>query len=156
MRFVLLAKFKNSAIIINKYVISKGRYTMAEDKSTHVFTLESGVAGEIKIADDVVAVIASLAAQEVEGVGTMAAGLGKTLMGYVGMKTADKGVHVEVIDGVVTAELAVNVKYGYSIPEVSKRVQEKVKSAIETMTGLSVADVNIRVAGVDMESESGK
>ncbi|MBR1892314.1 MAG: Asp23/Gls24 family envelope stress response protein, partial [Lachnospiraceae bacterium] len=48
------------------------------------------------------------------------------------------------------------VKYGYSIPEVSKRVQEKVKSAIETMTGLSVADVNIRVAGVDMGSESGK
>ena len=129
---------------------------MAEEKSTHVFTLESGVAGEIQIADDVVAVIASLAAQEVEGVGTMAVGLGETIMGYVGMKTADKGVHVEVADGVVKADLSINVKYGYSIPEVSKRAQEKVKSAIETMTGLSVADVNIRVAGVDMGSESGK
>lgn len=134
----------------------KGRNAMAEDKSTHVFTLESGVAGEIQIADDVVAVIAGLATQEVEGVGTMAGSIGDAIMGYVGMKTADKGVRVEVIDGVVTAELAINVRYGYSIPDVSRRVQEKVKSAIETMTGLEVADVNIRIAGIDMGSESGK
>ena len=117
------------------------------EKETEV-TIESGVTGEVKIADDVVAVIAALAAQEVEGVGDMAGGIGKTIMAYVGMKKADKGVHVDVSDGVVRTDISITVKYGYSIPTVSRQVQEKVKGAIENMTGLRVADVNIRVAGV--------
>ncbi|SFL02193.1 Uncharacterized conserved protein YloU, alkaline shock protein (Asp23) family [Lachnospiraceae bacterium KH1T2] len=127
---------------------------MAEEKSAGSVTLEAGIAGEVKIADGVVAVIASLAAREVDGVSMSAGGIGQTLMGYVGMKTADKGVRVDIAESVVSAELAINVKYGFSIPDVSRKVQEKVKSAIETMTGLSVADVNIRVASVDMGTET--
>ena len=69
---------------------------------------------------------------------------------HVGMKKADKGVRIEVADGVVKVDLSVNVKYGYSIPEMGRKVQEKVKGAIENMTGLSVADVNIRIAGIEM------
>ena len=112
-----------------------------------------GIFRQDAIADDVVAAIASLAAQEVDGVGKMNSGIGKTIMGYVGMKTADNNVKVEVIGEIVRADLTISIKYGHSIPEVSKNVQTKVKSAIETMTGLSVADVNIRVSGVDTGAE---
>ncbi len=126
---------------------------MTEETKSNSVTLENDVAGEIKIADDVVAAIASLAAQEVDGVGKMNSGIGKTIMGYVGMKAADKGVKVEVSEDIVKAELTINIKYGHSIPEVSRNVQAKVKSAIETMTGLAVADVNIRVSGVDTGAE---
>ena len=113
-------------------------------------TKPSGLAGEVRIADDVVAVIAALAAQEVDGSAIGSGGIGKTIMSYVGMKKADQGVRVEVSEGVVKADLEMRVKYGFSIPEVSKKVQEKVRAAIENMTGLKVSDVNIRVVGVEM------
>ncbi|MBO6148563.1 MAG: Asp23/Gls24 family envelope stress response protein [Lachnospiraceae bacterium] len=118
-----------------------------QDKKT---LINSGVAGDVKIADDVVAVIAALAAQEVEGVATMAGGMGKTIMAYVGMKKADKGVRIEVSDGMVRADVSLTILYGHSIPDICKRVQEKIKTAIEYMTGLSVADVNIKVVGIQM------
>ena len=69
------------------------------------------------------------------------------------MKNLSRGVKIEVADGKVGVELAINMEYGYSIPEVTGTVQDKVKSAIETMTGLEVAEVNIRVAGVNLEDE---
>ena len=75
------------------------------------------------------------------------------LIGKLGMKNLSKGVKVDVLEGIVTVSLALNLKYNYSIVEVSARVQEKVKNAIENMTGLEVADVNIKVAGVEMESQ---
>ena len=125
---------------------------MANEKRETATLLNTGIQGEVKIEDDVVAVIAALAAQEVDGVGTMHGGVGKNIMAYVGVKKADKGVRVEVVNGVVRADVAVHIRYGYSIPEVSKKVQEKVRSSIETMTGLTVADVNIRVAGIQMEA----
>ena len=103
--------------------------------------------GEVQIADEVVAIIAGLAAMEVEGVASMA-----ELISKLGMKSLSKGVKVDVLEGVVTVALALNLKYGYSIMDVSAKVQEKVKASIENMTGLTVADVNIRVAGVDMEN----
>ena len=65
-----------------------------------------------------------------------------------------KGVKVDVLEGVVTVSLALNLKYDYSIMEVTKKVQEKVKNAVENMTGLEVADVNIKVAGVEMEKQN--
>ena len=61
---------------------------------------------------------------------------------------------VDVLEGVVTVSLALNLKYDYSIMEVTKKVQEKVKNAVENMTGLEVADVNIKVAGVEMEKQN--
>ena len=109
--------------------------------------------GEVKIADEVVAIIAALAATEVEGVASMAGNITNELISKLGMKNLSKGVKVDVLEGVVTVALALNMKYDYSIVETSTKVQERVKSAIETMTGLEVADVNIKVAGVEMEGD---
>ena len=107
--------------------------------------------GDVKIADEVVAIIAGLAATEVEGVASMAGNITNELISKLGMKKLSRGVKVDVLEGVVTVSLALNLKYNYSIVDVTARVQEKVKSAIENMTGLEVADINIRVAGVEME-----
>lgn len=110
--------------------------------------------GEVKIADEVVAIIAGLAAMEVEGVSSMAGNTTRELIGKLGMKHLSKGVKVDVLEGIVTVALALNLKYGYSLLSVSNKVQEKVKAAIENMTGLTVADVNIRVMGVDVPEEA--
>ena len=126
---------------------------MAKDER-NIYTIQNDASkGEIKIADEVVAIIAALAATEVEGVASMAGNITNELIGKLGMKNLSKGVKVDVLDGIVTVSLALNLKYNYSIVEVSARVQEKVKNAIENMTGLEVADVNIKVAGVEMESQ---
>ena len=126
---------------------------MAKDER-NIQTIQNDASkGEIKIADEVVAIIAALAATEVEGVASMAGNITNELIGKLGMKNLSKGVKVDVLEGIVTVSLALNLKYNYSIVEVSARVQEKVKNAIENMTGLEVADVNIKVAGVEMESQ---
>ena len=108
----------------------------------------------MKIADEVVAIIAGLAAMEVDGVSSMAGNATRELIGKLGMKSLSKGVKVDVLDGIVTVSLALNLKYGYSIKDITTKVQEKVKAAIENMTGLDVADVNIRIAGVDVPEEA--
>ena len=108
--------------------------------------------GEVHVADEVVAIIAGLAATEVEGVASMAGNITNELVSKLGMKNLSKGVKVEVAEKTVSVEVALNISYGYSIPEVSEKVQEKVKSAIETMTGLSVAIVNVRIATVDIKN----
>ena len=105
------------------------------------------------IADEVVAIIAALAATEVEGVASMAGNITNELISRLGMKNLSKGVKVDVLEGVVTVSLTLNLKYNYSVVEVSGKVQEKVKNAIENMTGLEVADANIKVAGVEMENQ---
>lgn len=126
---------------------------MAKDER-NIYTIQNDASkGEIKIADEVVAIIAALAATEVEGVASMAGNITNELIGKLGMKNLSKGVKVDVLEGIVTVSLALNLKYNYSIVEVSARVQEKVKNAIENMTGLEVAYVNIKVAGVEMESQ---
>ena len=126
---------------------------MAKDER-NIYTIQNDASkGEIKIADEVVAIIAALAATEVEGVASMAGNITNELIGKLGMKNLSKGVKVDGLEGIVTVSLALNLKYNYSIVEVSARVQEKVKNAIENMTGLEVADVNIKVAGVEMESQ---
>ena len=126
---------------------------MAKDER-NIYTIQNDASkGEIKIADEVVAIIAALAATEVEGVASMAGNITNELIGKLGMKNLSKGVKVDVLEGIVTVSLALNLKYNYSIVEVSARVQEKVKNAIENMTALEVADVNIKVAGVEMESQ---
>lgn len=106
--------------------------------------------GTVKIADDVVASIAGIAATEVEGVVSMAGNIGNELKSKMGVKNLAKGVKVEAIGKSVKADIALIVEYGYSIPAISQKVQEKVKSTIENMTGLTVTDVNIRIAGVNM------
>ena len=126
---------------------------MAKDeKNTYTIQNEASL-GEVKIADEVVAIIAALAATEVEGVASMAGNITNEVIGKLGIKNLSKGVKVDVLEGVVTVSLALNMKYNYSIIDVTEKVQEKVKNAVENMTGLEVADVNIKVAGVEMDKQ---
>ncbi|MBD5393859.1 MAG: Asp23/Gls24 family envelope stress response protein [Lachnospiraceae bacterium] len=119
------------------------------EQNTYVLQ-ENEDLGTVKIADDVVASIAGIAATEVEGVVSMAGNIGNELKSRIGVKSLAKGVKVEVIGKSVKADIALVVEYGYNIPVISQKVQEKVKSTIESMTGLKVTDVNIRIAGVSM------
>lgn len=107
--------------------------------------------GTVKIANDVVAMIAGLAATEVEGVSSIVGTIPNEIMGMVGMKKQPKGVKIDIIDRTVSADIAVVLMYGYNIPSTCSRLQDKIKSAIETMTGLEVADVNVRIVGIQMK-----
>ena len=109
--------------------------------------------GTVKIADDVVAMIAGLACMEVEGVGAMAGNVGNELLDKVGVKSLTKGVKVYVTGKKVKPDVALLVEYAYNIPAVSQKVQDRVKSAIENMTGLEVTDVNVRIAGVNVQNK---
>ena len=123
-----------------------------EGRNTHKL-YEKEMMGEVRIADEVVAIIAGLAATEVDGVDSMAGNITNELVGKLGMKNLSKGVKVDVTEEHVSVDLTLNIKYGYNIPDVSERVQDRVKSAIENMTGLTVLDVNIRIAGVNINEQ---
>jgi uncharacterized alkaline shock family protein YloU len=114
---------------------------------------ENGKVGEVQIADEVVAIIAGLAATEVKGVSAMSGNITNELVGKLGMKNLSKGVKVLVSPDAVSVDMALTLEYGYGIPETAKQVQEKVKLAIENMTGLQVSEVNIRIAGVNIVKE---
>ncbi len=121
-----------------------------ETKNEYTIELQEN-RGEIIIADEVIAVITGLAAMEVEGVASLAGNATRELISKIGIKSLSKGIKVDVLEDVVTVDTALNLKYGYNIKAVSSKVQEKVKAAIENMTGLTVADVNVRVAGIEVE-----
>ena len=124
---------------------------MAEDRRG-LKIKEDGL-GEVQIAEEVITIIAGLAATEVEGVCSMGGNITKELVSRLGMKNLSKGVRVEVTEeGKIEVFVTINIAYGYAIPAVSGNVQEKVKAAIENMTGLEVSGVNVRIADVDMKS----
>ena len=123
-----------------------------ENKNGVYTTEKENQIGEVMIADDVIATIVGLAAIEVEGVASMQGNLTKEIVGKLGVKNLTKGVRVEIEDKVVTAFLSLTMKYGYSIPKTSAMVQERVKSAVENMLGLEVAEVNVRIVGIDTEA----
>lgn len=125
---------------------------MAESRKT--FKIKTDEVGEVRVADEVVAIIAGLAATEIEGVSSMAGNITNEIVSRLGMKNLSKGIMVEVLENEVKVDVAINIAYGFSIPEVSLKVQEKVKSAIENMTGLTVAVVNVRIASVDMQTNN--
>ncbi|MBO4981483.1 MAG: Asp23/Gls24 family envelope stress response protein [Lachnospiraceae bacterium] len=122
------------------------------DKNTVILKEDENV-GAVQIADDVVAMIASLAATEVEGVSAMTGNITNELMSKVGVKNLTKGVKVDVLEDTVTVDLSLTMEYGYNIPATCQLVQGKVKAAIENMTGLTCSDVNIRIAGVTMKKD---
>ena len=125
---------------------------MAKDERT-VYTIKMDDSqGEVVIVDEVIAVIAGLAAVEIDGVASMAGNATKELISKLGKKLLSKGVKVDVLEGVVSVAVAINIKYGYNIMDVCSKVQDRIKVTVENMTGLTVADVNVRVAGVELEA----
>ena len=115
-------------------------------------TKSAAAIGEVQISSDVVAVVAAIAATEVKGVASMAGNITNELIGRLGVKNLSKGVKIVMNEGIVWVDIALHVRYGYSIPAVCRQVQEKVKAAIETMTGLQVDTVDVRIAGVQIEN----
>ncbi|NLK52682.1 MAG: Asp23/Gls24 family envelope stress response protein [Syntrophomonadaceae bacterium] len=113
--------------------------------------VERGELGSIRIADEVVSIIAGLAATEVPGISGMSGGVVGGIAEKLGRRNLSKGVKVEVGEKEAAVDLDVIVEYAVRIPEVAIRVQESVKRAIESMTGLTVIEVNIHVQGVAME-----
>lgn len=115
--------------------------------------------GNIKIADEVVSTIAGLAAIEVDGVAGMSGGLVGGIASLLGKKNMSKGVKVEVGDRQVAVDLYIVVRFGVRIPDVAWQIQEGVKKAVESMTGLQAARVNVHVQGVsfqDSKAEDGE
>ncbi|WP_205668513.1 Asp23/Gls24 family envelope stress response protein [Ammoniphilus sp. CFH 90114] len=107
--------------------------------------------GIVKIADDVVAVIAAIAAAETDGVASMSGGIVEGFARRVSGKNVHKGVHVEVGEVEAAIDLRVILHYGVKIDEVCKQLQFQVKDAVETMTGLKVIEVNVKVEGVEFK-----
>lgn len=125
------------------------------DKSVKTHTLDLTNTGEVKIADDVVASIAAIAAGEIDGVSAMTGNISDILKTSVGIRSgAGSGVRVDVAGNMVRVDIALVINYGHNIMETSKKVQDKVKNSIETMTGLNVTDVNIRITGVNSEGKN--
>ena len=104
--------------------------------------------GDIRIADEVIRIVASLAAQEVPGVVSMSGGLTDGINRFLGKENASKGVRLKFEGKTVNASIYLNVEYGYCIPEIALEVQEKVKEAVEAMTGYEVQFVDVNVEGV--------
>ena len=122
------------------------------DLSTNVHTSIEEY-GKITFADEVVAIIAGLAAAEVEGVAAMSGGFTGGFTEMLGMKNLSKGVKVEIGEKETAIDLYLIVKYGVRVPEMAWEIQENVKKTVETMTGLTVVEVNIHVQGIDFEDQ---
>ena len=121
---------------------------MAENEERIIETSEENSVGAIRIASDVVATIASLAAADIPGVAGMSGGITSGLAEMLGRKQMTKGVKVEVGESDAALDIYIIVKYGVAIGEVAKQVQEGVKSTVESMTGLECRTVNVHVQGV--------
>lgn len=104
--------------------------------------------GEVRIADDVVGVIAKLAAAEIDGITGMNTSIANGIAEIMGKKNHSKGIKVQIENGVVKIDAHVTIDYGVYIPETAKKVQANIKRSIETMTGLSVDTVNVFVQGI--------
>ena len=127
---------------------------MEKDYNRNTYVLQDDEhKGMVQIADDVVAVIAGLAATEVKGVAAMAGNITNEIMSKVGRKNLSKGVKISVNGNRVKIALAIMMEYGYNIPGTCSKVQDRVKSAVENMTGLTVTDVDIRIASVEMQKK---
>ena len=117
---------------------------------------DRGEYGSIRIADEVVSIISGLAATEVPGVAGMSGGIAGGIAEMLGRRNLSKGVKVEVGEKEAAIDLYVIVEYGVRIPEVALRIQEAVKRAVESMTGLTVVEANVHVQGVNLHAAEAK
>ena len=112
-------------------------------------TIDAYKHGKVNIADDVIGVIGSIAAAEIEGIKALSGTFSEEMLEIVGKKNFNKGVKVEIVEETVVVDLCVIVDYGTKIHEVAVKVQENVKLAIESMTGFKVTAVNVLVEGIN-------
>lgn len=122
---------------------------MAENVKDNKYTIEGDGAGFIQIADDVVSSIVGLACTEVEGVARLTGNITRDLVAKLGKNNLSKGIIVQYEDDKVKVDVSVEVKFGYNIVDVSKEIQEKVKTTLLTMTGLECSVINVKVSGID-------
>ncbi|AHD07029.1 Asp23/Gls24 family envelope stress response protein [Paenibacillus larvae] len=110
--------------------------------------------GSIQIAPEVIEVIAGLATVEVEGVAGMSGGFANGIAEFLGRKNLAKGVKVEVGQKEAAVDVSIVIEYGQRIPEVSNNIQQNIKNAIESMTGLSVVEVNVHIHDVHFKTDN--
>ena len=109
---------------------------------------------EVKISTDSIATIVALATTETDGIASLQGNITNEIIGKLGLKNVSKGVEITFDPSKnVTCNIAAVIKYGYSIPDVVKAAQEKVKAAVESMVGFNCTSVNIDVVGVEVEKK---
>lgn len=119
-----------------------------ESQRTTYIEHDNSDLGEVQISNDVLAVISAMAAMEVDGVVAMAGNITAELVSKLGMKKLSKGVRVDVVDNTVMVGLSIILRINENIVTISKKVQDKVKTTVENMTGMEVANVNVNIASV--------
>ena len=123
---------------------------MAESRK--VYTIKEDERGSVRIADELIAVIAALAATEVDGVASMAGNITNDIVRAMGIKNLAQGVTASVEGNEICFNISLNIDYGRSISDVGREVQDRVKNAVETMTGMTVKEVRINIADVDLQT----
>ena len=123
------------------------------DRAGELMSIKSDGEGVIQIANDVVSSIAGLAVMEIEGVARLTGNITRELITKLGRKSLSKGIRLNFSGNEITVDVSIEVKFGYNIVEVSKNVQDRVKTNVNTMTGLKVSTVNVRVSGIDMDAD---
>lgn len=126
-----------------------GRNRMEQEKNIKKEAEAAGI-GTVKIADDVVTLIVAYAALDVDGVAYISGNVDRAALSKGGIRKLGRNVRCEVSKDGVKAEISIIISYGSNIPETSSKVQKRIKAAVESMTGLSVLDVNIRISGIAM------
>ena len=119
-----------------------------ESQRTTYIEHDNSDLGEVQISNDVLAVISAMAAMEVDGVVAMAGNISAELVSKLGMMKLSKGVRVDVVDNTVMVDLSIILRINENIVTISKKVQDKVKTTVENMTGMEVANVNVNIASV--------
>lgn len=125
---------------------------MSEEMNHNDVTINDGM-GSVSFADEVIAIIAGLAATEVPGVYGMTGNLTSSVQEVLGRRQLSKGVKVEVGKEQAAIDLYCVLEYGSSIAQVARNVQENVKKEVENMTGLTVVECNVHVQGIQFEKE---
>ena len=130
---------------------------MAQKSGKNAYTIyDDQTRGSVQIADEVITTIAALAATEDDGVASLSGGITHDKAARAGGKALSRGIRIVIEDNEVSVKANLIMKYGYSIPVTTNKVQEKVRTAIETMTGFSVKAVDVNVVDVAVENASGK
>ncbi|MBD7964565.1 MAG: Asp23/Gls24 family envelope stress response protein [Bacillota bacterium] len=109
--------------------------------------------GKVEISPEVIEVIASIAASDVEGVASMRGSFASGVVERLGKKTHGKGVKVELSEAGISIDVYVSMKYGVAIPDVAQKIQDYIRQALLDMTALEATDINVFVVGVQFDSK---